>query len=184
MPACYRPATPTTTVRPLLLPLLWRSAIRKLIITLPGVCQTEHSVCQGGRKTRFGASRSSIQPSKQPIWDFEPLIFCWLKIFVLVKLHNTNFETNCTKAICLDFLQKVISQKGILSRSSQTDLLVAELENMRVQSLAIPNKLPGYQIFRKQINAISYLPSKHVLKVKHSGLRRGPLGIFVGSKLN
>ena len=50
-----------------------------------GVCQTERSVCQGGRKTRFGAGRSSIQPSKQPIWDFEPLIFCRLQIFFLVK---------------------------------------------------------------------------------------------------
>ena len=81
-----------------------RSAIRKLIITLPGVCQTEHSVCQGGRKTRFGASRSSIQPSKQPIWDFEPLIFCRLKIFflVLVKIRTTNLKDNCTEAT--DFL--------------------------------------------------------------------------------
>ena len=74
-----------------------RSAIRKLIITLPGVCQTEHSVCQGGRKTRFGASgsRSSIQASKQPIWHFEPLIFCWLKISFWSK-YSTNFKTICT----------------------------------------------------------------------------------------
>ena len=71
-----------------------RSAIRKLIITLPGVCQTEHSVCQGGRKTRFGASgsRSSIQPSKQPIWDFEPLIF-----LLLLKKYNTNLKSIGTK---------------------------------------------------------------------------------------
>ena len=70
-PACYRPATPTTTVRP-----LRRSAIRKLIITLLRGCQTERSVCQGGRKTRFGAGRSGIQPGKQPIWDFELIFFC------------------------------------------------------------------------------------------------------------
>ena len=43
----------------------------------------DRTLClSGGRRTHFGASRSGIQRSKQPIWNLESRIFCQLKNYV------------------------------------------------------------------------------------------------------